>query len=30
VYNLTTGDINVVIAKHYDTTYTYHLDLLNP
>ncbi len=30
VYNLTTGDINVVIAKHYDATYTYHLDLLNP
>jgi hypothetical protein len=30
VYNMTTGDINVVIAKHYDTNYAFRLDLLNP
>jgi hypothetical protein len=30
VYNMITGEIHVVIAKHFDKTYTFHLDLLNP
>jgi predicted choloylglycine hydrolase len=30
VYNMTTGDISVVIATHYETTYAFHLDLLKP
>ncbi len=30
VYDMTSGDIRVVIAGDYDTNYTFHLDLLNP
>ncbi len=30
VYNMSTGDINVAIAKHYDRLYSFHLDLLIP
>ncbi len=30
VYNMTSGDISVVIGTHYDTTYSFHLDLLKP
>lgn len=30
VYNLTSGDINVVIARFYDSVYSFHLDRLNP
>jgi hypothetical protein len=30
VYDMTSGDINVVIANHYDKFYSFHLDLLRP
>jgi hypothetical protein len=30
VYNLTTGDINLVIAKHFEKIYSFHLDVIQP
>jgi Acyl-coenzyme A:6-aminopenicillanic acid acyl-transferase len=30
VYNMNTGDVNVVVGTNYDTVHTFHLDLLNP
>jgi hypothetical protein len=30
VYNMTSGDINVVFAGFYDAVYSFHLDRLNP
>lgn len=30
VYNMSTGDVNVVVGMNYDTVHTFHLDLIKP